>query len=163
MSLKILIVKSENDFFSQLNDLFTSRGEKFDVTCVSNRKEAITALQETTFDRIITALKIPRISDGYIFLSHVLKILGNDKVFVVVDEKSDQIMRSMNHVGAKHLYSASNVKDFLSVLAPTDRTGSPVVAGKSANDLSPDAITEDVEKVKDDLGLVTGPSGGMYF
>jgi CheY-like chemotaxis protein len=160
MAYRILVVKAEHDFVTTLASQLGGYGESFAVSSVVGRKEAINELKNGVFDRIVTALKIPRISDGYLFLSHIGKTLAYQKVIVVVDDKSDEVERSLHNLGIKQMFSAANVKGVLQSLLEDAGLGQrqSMVAARvgEGGDLS-------IDNIKTALSLVMGPVGNMIF
>ena len=160
MAYKILVVKAEQDFVSTLNALITGYSKDLDISFVAGRKEAMLELKNGVFDRIVTALKIPRISDGYLFLSHVVKTFTHQRVIVVVDEINDEVMRSINVLGVKQLFSASNAKGILQTIL--EDSGLIVVEKKSSTkDLDVGQVS--LDKIKIALNWVMGPVGNMIY
>ncbi len=160
MAYKILVVKAEQDFVSTLNALITGYSKDLDISFVAGRKEAMLELKGGVFDRIVTALKIPRISDGYLFLSHVVKTFTHQRVIVVVDEINDEVMRSIHVLGVKQLFSASNAKGVLQAIL--EDSGLIAVERKSGTeDMDVGQVT--LDKIKIALNWVMGPVGNMIF
>ncbi|MBU1566916.1 MAG: hypothetical protein KJ630_14990 [Proteobacteria bacterium] len=160
MAYKILVVKAEQEFVSTLNTLITSYNNDLSFSFVAGRKEAMLELQKGMYDRIVTALKIPRISDGYLFLSYIVKTLTCPQIIVVVDEKNDEVMRSINVLGIKKLFSASNVKGVLQAIL--EDSGLIDVQTKSElKDL--DVAHLSVDRIKNSLNWVMGPVGNMIY
>ncbi len=160
MAYKILVVKAEQDFVSTLNALITGYSKDLDFSFVAGRKEAMLELKNGVFDRIVTALKIPRISDGYLFLSHAVKTFTQQRVIVVVDEINDEVMRSINVLGVKQLFSAANAKGVLQAIL--EDSGLIVVERKSSTkDMDVGQVS--VDKIKIALNWVMGPVGNMIY
>ena len=161
MSFRVLVVKSEIYLASELEDLLSDYSKAFDFTFVENRKEAVTILKQESFDRVVTALQIPRISDGYLFLSQLVdKHLKSENIIVVVDEKTDNVITSINSRGVVHIYSATSLESVVKVLVKAVGTTSSVnkkMQGSIA------AVNYDLEKVKTELNYVMGPVGNMIF
>lgn len=160
MAYKILVVKAEQEFVSTLNGLITSYSKDLEISFVAGRKEAMLELQKGMFDRIVTALKIPRISDGYLFLSYIVKTLTNQKVMVVVDEKNDEVLRSINILGVKQLFSASNVKGVLQAIL--EDSGLIDVQRKS-DTKALDISQLNLDRIKIAVNRVMGPVGNMIY
>lgn len=160
MAYKVLVVKAEQDFASALNTLVTGYGKNFALSFVAGRKEAMTQLQSGMFDRIVTGLKIPRISDGYLFLSHIAKTFAHQKITVVVDERSDEVLRSINVLGIKQIFSASNVQE---VLQSIIEDSGLVSVQKNSEAQKRDVGSLDVDTIKNALNWVMGPVGNMIF
>ena len=161
MAYRILVVKAEQDFVASLANLLSGYGDGFAVSIAVDRKEALNELQSGVFDRIVTSLKIPRISDGYLFLSHIVKTLTEQKIIVVVDEKSEEVERSLHNLGIKQLFSVGNVKGVLQAVledAGMARQATPTAMAGTAKvgDLS-------VERIQTALNKVMGPVGNMIF
>lgn len=160
MAYKILVVKAEKEFATTLNALIAGYGNKFKMSYVAGRKEAMSELQTNAFDWIITALKIPRISDGYLFLSHVVKTLIHKKVIVVVEEKNDEVLRSINILGVKQLFPATNVGAVLQTILE-DSGISDVSKESDIKDIGVSRLSS--EKIKTALNKVMGPVGTLIF
>lgn len=160
MAYRILVVKAEQDFVAALCDRLSDFGDGFTVSSATDRREAMNQLRSGVFDRVVTALKIPRISDGYLLLSHLVKNLNSQKVIVVVDEKSEEVERGLHNFGIKQLFSAGNVKGVLQVLLEdvggTRQPPPPADKGIEAGTLS-------IERIQKALNWVMGPVGGMIF
>lgn len=160
MAYRILVVKAEQEFVATLKSLIIGYKNDFDISFVAGRKEAMTELNAGVFDRIVTPLNIPRISDGYLFLTHIVKTLTSKKVIVLVDGKSNEVERSINTLGIKHLFSASNVKGVFQALL--EDAGLKTV--QNAGESEPfDVGRLTVDMIKTSLNLVMGPVGNMIF
>jgi len=160
MAYKILVVKAEQDLVAALSDRLSDFGDGFTVSSVTDRREAMNELKSGVFDRIVTALKIPRISDGYLLLSHIVKNFSSHKVIVVVDEKSEEVERGLRNFGIKKLFSAGNVKGVLqALLEEVGMMRQPVPAGNSGGESG----NLSVERIRNALNWVMGPVGGMIF
>lgn len=160
MAYKILVVKAEPEFVSTFNMLLAGYGKDLDISHAVGRKEAMVELQTGVFDRIITAVKIPRISDGYIFLSHIVKTLSSPRIIVVVDEKSDEVERSIHKLGIKQLFPATNVKGVLQAILE-DAGLKSVERPHQAQPFDLGLLT--IERIKNSLNWVMGPVGKMIF
>ena len=160
MAYRILVVKAEQEFVLAFNTLLAGYGKNLDISYAVGRKEAMIELKTGVFDRIITAVKIPRISDGYIFLSHIVKTLSSPKIIVIVDEKSDEVERSIHNLGIKKLFSASNVRGVLQTIledAGLKTTGQPIQT-------QPAELGQlTIDKIKNSLSWVMGPVGNMIY
>lgn len=161
MPRRILIIKSETYLSSKLKDLLSDYIDTFDFTFVKNRKEAEAVLKQTPFDQVITALKIPRISDGYVFLAQIVdKHFKSEDIIVVVDEKTDNVITSINSRGIEHIYPATNLESIAKALVK--RAG--LTLHDSNNDqITPPGVNYDLEKVKTVLNYVMGPVGNLIF
>ncbi|MFH0780640.1 MAG: hypothetical protein V2B20_01645 [Pseudomonadota bacterium] len=160
MAYKVLVVKAEQDFASALNTLKTGYGKNFALSFVAGRKEAMTQLQTGMFDRIVTGLKIPRISDGYLFLSYIAKTFAPQKITVVVDEKSDEVMRSIKVLGIKQIFSASNVQEVLQSILEDSGL---ISVQKKSEVQKIDVGHLNLDKIQNALNWVMGPVGNMIF
>lgn len=160
MAYKILVVTAEQDFASVLNPLIVHYGTSFSLSFADGRKEAMTHLQSGIFDRIVTGLKIPRISDGYLFLSHLVKTFAHQKITVVVDEKSDEVIRSINLLGIRQIFSTSSVQEILqAILEDSGRIG----VSKKNDAQERDVAHLNLEKIQTALNWVMGPVGNLIF
>ena len=157
------MVQSETDYHARFAELHSPYQETLDVTFASNRKEAIDVLGANPFDRVVTALKIPRISDGYLLLSHILKGIGRDKVIVLADEKSEEVERSINMLGVGLVHSTSNIKGLLQILL--EAAGIVPSEPEHLKARSPITVASglDLDTVNAALGLVMGPVGAMIL
>jgi hypothetical protein len=160
MAYKVLVVKAEQDFASALNTLITGYGKNFALSFVAGRKEAMTQLQAGMFDRIVTGLKIPRISDGYLFLSYIAKTFAHQKITVVVDEKSDEVMRSIKVLGIKQIFSASNVQEVLQSILEDSGL---ISVQKKSEVQKIDVGHLNLDNIQNALNWVMGPVGNMIF
>lgn len=161
MSRRILVVKSEAYSFSKLKGLLSPYRHAFDFTFVENRKEASDALKGAPFDKVVTALKIPRLSDGYLFLAQITeKYIKSDGIIVIVDETTDNVITSLNSRGVVHIYSATGLEGVVGALNKANGVSSSM--GENAQD---DIITAnyDLENIKTRLNYVMGPVGNMIF
>lgn len=161
MPCRILVVKSEIYLASELRNLLSAYNNAFDLTFVENRQEATAVLKQESFDHVVTALQIPRISDGYVFLAQlVAKHIKSDNIIVVVDEKTDNVITSINSRGVVHIYPATHLGSVVNVLVKA------VGITSSVNSNTQGAIADvhyDLEKVKTELNYVMGPVGNMIF
>ncbi|WP_167496515.1 hypothetical protein [Desulfopila sp. IMCC35006] len=161
MIRKILIVKSDTYSASALKDLLTAHHNVFDCTLVDNRKEATTALQQQAYTQVVTALKIPRISDGYVLLSQLAdKHIQSNNIIVIVDEKTDSVVASINSRGVEHIFPAKNLDGVVKILVAT---AGAAPSGHKKNQADIADVTYDLEKVKSVLNYVMGPVGNMIF
>jgi uncharacterized protein (UPF0254 family) len=144
-----------------LRDLLSDHINTFDFTFVENRKEAGIALKQSSFDQVVTALKIPRISDGYVFLGQIVdKQFKKEDIIVVVEEKNDNVIASINSRGVEQIYPATNLKDIATALVK--RAG--LTSGDSNNvQATVTDVYDDLEKVKTVLNYVMGPVGNLIF
>jgi DNA-binding NtrC family response regulator len=111
MSCRVLVVTSEIDLASRLNKLLSDHKSSFEFTLVENRKEATAVLSQESFELVITSLKIPRITDGYLFLTRLVDTeINSKKVIVVVDEKTDSVITSIKSRGVAHIYLVNDLK-----------------------------------------------------
>ncbi|MGB3211146.1 MAG: hypothetical protein WBB19_10615 [Desulforhopalus sp.] len=158
---RVLLVKSDIYSDSKLMDLLSENISAFDFTIVKDRKEAGAVLKQKSFDQIVTALKIPRISDGYVFLAQIVdKYFKNESIVVVVDEKTENVVSSLNSRGVKHIYSADNLESVVAVLAKAIGITSSV---SGTRQVGPAGEKHDLDKVKTVLNYVMGPVGNMIF
>ncbi|MCP4338121.1 MAG: hypothetical protein GY799_04375 [Desulfobulbaceae bacterium] len=161
MSCRVLIVTSEIHLTSKLEKLLSDHKSSFDFTLVENRKEAAAVLKQESFEQVVTALKIPRITDGYLLLAQLVdKHFDSKKIIVLVDEKTDNVVTSIKSRGVEHIYPANDLKSVVTSLIEA--------AGKtsSRNGHVQQTITEtnyDLEKVKTVLNYVMGPVGNMIY
>ena len=160
MACRILVVKAEPDFVAALSDQLRDFGDGFTVSSVVDRREAMNELKSSVFDRIVTALKIPRISYVYLLLSHIAKNFSSQKVIVVVDEKSDEVERGLHNFGIKRLFSAGNVKGVLQALL---EDGETTAQAPALTNREGEGETLSVERIQNALNWVMGPVGGMIF
>ncbi len=161
MLRKILIVKSDTYSASTVKDLLTAHSNVFDCTLVDNRKEAATAIKQQTFAQVITALKIPRITDGYVFLAQLAdKHINSNNIIVVVDENTDSVITSIKASGVEHIFPASNLDGVVKVLV--EASGTVSSGHKKIKDTFAD-VNYDLEKIKTVLNYVMGPVGNMIF
>jgi DNA-binding NtrC family response regulator len=159
MSCRVLVVTSEIDLASRLNKLLSDHKSSFEFTLVENRKEATAVLSQESFELVITSLKIPRITDGYLFLTQLVDTDINSKKVIVVDEKTDSVITSIKSRGVAHIYLANDLKIVKKALI--EETGKT-----SSNDEVQETITDatfDLEKIKTVLNNVMGPVGKMIF
>ena len=161
MPRRILIVKSETYLSSKLKDLLSDYIDTFDFTFVENRKEAGAVLKQTPFDQVVTALKIPRISDGYVFLAQIVdKHFKSEDIIVVVDEKTDNIIQSINSRGVEHIYPATNLQNIAKALV---KRAGLTLHNSNNGQVTPPDVKYDLEKVKTVLNYVMGPVGNLIF
>ncbi len=161
MPRRILIVKSETYSFSKLKHLLSGYTGAYDFTFVENRQEAQAELKKTSFDKVITALKVPRLSDGYLFIAQITdKYFASDSIIVIVDEKTENLTTSLKSRGVVHIYSAANLVNAVNVLVQGNNQTSPE-SGSVPN--IPADVEYDLEKVKTVLNYVMGPVGNMIF
>ncbi len=161
MLRKILIVKSDTYSASTLKDLLAAHHNVFDCTLVDNRKEAATALKQQTYAQVVTALKIPRISDGYVLLAQLAdKHIQSNNIIVIVDEKTDSVVTSINSRGVAHIFPAANLNGVVKILVET--SGAATSRHKNIQAAIAD-VSYDLEKIKSVLNYVMGPVGNMIF
>ena len=161
MPCRILVVKSETYSASKLEDLLAAYNNSFDLTFVENRQEAAAVLKQESFDKVVTALQIPRISDGYIFLAQlVANYIKSDSIIVVVDEKTDNVITSINSRGVVHIHPSTNLESVVNVLVKA--VGITTSANSNTRSTIAD-VNYDLEKIKTELNYVMGPVGNMIF
>jgi DNA-binding NarL/FixJ family response regulator len=158
---RILVVKSESYWSSKFKDLLSNYNDTFDFTFVEDRKEAVAVLNKASFAQVITALKIPKLSDGYLFLAQIAdKHFTSENIILVVDEKTDTLTSNLNSRGVVHLFPSKNLDKMLQFLVKANRKTSSVsdmIAGVTAD------MSHDLERVKTALNYVMGPVGNMIF
>ncbi len=160
MSRRILVVKSEVYSYSKLKGLLSPYRHALDFTFAENRKEASEVLKGASFDKVVTALKIPRLSDGYLFLAQLTeKYFKSESIVVVVDEKTDNVITSLNSRGIVHIHSVTDLEGVVGVL--NKETGITSSGDENVQDVI--NANSDLEKVKTILNYVMGPVGNMIF
>ncbi len=158
---RILVVASETYSSSKLRSLLSGYKSAFVFTFVENRKEASEALKKISFEKVVTALKIPRLSDGYVFIAQMAeKYFKSENIIVVVDEKSDNVITSLHSRGVKQIYSATDLEGLAKAIVNASGTASS--ESKSVENITAD-VKFDLEKIKTVLNYIMGPVGNMIF
>jgi len=162
MSAKILVVTPEMDFCKQLQTAINERRENMELSFVPGRQEALQRLRQHTFDRVITGLKIPRVSDGYLFLTHLTKTVTEEKIIVISEDPNPELQRSIGGLGIEALLYMNDIPRILSGLLKS--------ATKTADDAKTEGLTQataagnyDAAKIMATINWVMGPVGKMIY
>ncbi len=161
MPSRILVVESETYSSSKLKSLLSEYQKAIEFIFVENRKEASEILKRISFEKVVTALKIPRLSDGYVFIAQMAeKYFQSENIIVVVDEKTDNVLTSLHSRGVAHIYSATELGNV--VKAIVNSAGSSSAVNKNVETIT---VHEnfDLDKIKTVLNYVMGPVGNMIF
>ena len=117
MSLNILVVGAARQFCSGLGELLASHGEGVLLHSVDNRREALPVLEERRFTQLITALRIPGVSDGYRLLSQVAgKVLDGRKIITLVDCNNDKVRGDIGRFGVENVYTQADLEAIKSLI-----------------------------------------------
>ncbi len=160
MSMTILVVKPEGEFTSRLTTMLSPHAATLNVRMVNNRKEALVALEKTSFGQIITSLRIPGVNDGYRFLSQIVnKVIESNKIVALVDQNTDGVRAGIVALGLQHIYAAGDLEGIVKVILQNASAAPPTV--KKADNLS--VTGADVDQIRRALSQVMGPVGSLIY
>lgn len=161
MAITVLVVHPQPTFLPQLRKKLAIYQTEIDFTIVDSRLTALTAMQRSPYQFLITSLKIPRLSDGYRFLSQVAgKEIDTHKILAIVDEKTSGVNASLTSLGIHHLAAVTDIDEMVGTMAPN--LGSPLATTPRAAD-RPSDISPSTEKMQRALNQVMGPAGSIIF
>lgn len=164
MSSNLLVVEQKAHFVSQLKYALAEKSKGFTCMSVIDRKQAMIKLQQFQFDKIITSIKIPRVSDGYLFLGHLLKSFRKKDIIVLTSSSNEEISRSITTLGVDHIYQLDDIQGIISLLHPGLEQKANIAQTASHAQLQT-ADTENLraEKIQSALQLAMGPVGNMIY
>ncbi|GEM_PF-5698237 len=161
MPRKVLIVTSDTHFITQLNKVLTPFETKIELTFINTRIEALEILKTATFDFIITAIKIPRVTDGYRFLSQIVdKTIKANKILILVDNNPDEVRKSVKTLGITLIFSILNIEEISKAIIRSSGISS---SQDNKEALGLEKVTHDHEKIIIALNLVMGPVGRIIY
>jgi len=165
MPATILVVKPDNNLFQQLKQKLRPHQEEFTVHSSDSRIDALEKMEEIDFDLVVSCLEIPRISDGYRFLSTIVgKKIAADKIIVVKKQKGNAADPNITFLGIKNLCTIDDIDGILGIILQ-DRSVSPSAEKKveMAIPLPLGKSATDIESLRHALNNVMGPVGPMIF
>ncbi len=159
--MKILVViKPEAEFISRLTTMLSPYSATLSLHFVNNRKEALATLEMTSFQQVVTSLKIPGVSDGYRFLSQIVnKKIDGKKIIALVDQKTDGVRSDIASFGLEHIYAADDLAAIVPVILQNLGLTSPVVKHLE----SPLEISAEEGQIRSALSQVMGPVGSLIY
>lgn len=161
MYVKVLFVKSEMNIINRFKDMIASYKNVFDVSYAGSAKDAISHLEQKPFDNIVTGLEIPKLSEGFLFLSRVReKKIRGSQIIVIANDITQSLKQSMDSMGIVNLFKKADLDNVLRLLLRLNNIDT--ASGKNNQDGG--SITRiDMEKVKKSLNHVMGPVGSIIF
>jgi hypothetical protein len=160
MSITVLIINPEPVFFLELTGKLAAYKTKVDFNAVNNRMEALAAMEKSSFQFIITSLKIPRLSDGYRFLSQITgKLMDAEKILALVDKKTSGVTASLTSLGLHHISEVDDVDHVVRIVGPS--LGLVVPAIKTP--VEQKATSVETQQIRKALNQVMGPVGTKIY
>ncbi|MFH0785707.1 MAG: hypothetical protein V2B20_27685 [Pseudomonadota bacterium] len=160
MSMTILVVKSEGKFTSRLTTMLSPHAATLKVHIVNSRREALAVLEKTSFEQIITSLKIPGVNDGYRFLSQIVnKVIVSNKIIALVDQNIDGVRAGIAAIGLQHIYATDDLEGIVKVILQNAGLASPTV--RQVDKLS--ATGPKSDQIRSALSQVMGPVGSLIY
>lgn len=161
MSFKVLFVESDMDIVSGFKEEISDYADQFDIRYAGTREEALSLIDQLDFSKVITGLKIPRISQGYYFLSEIVnKKIEGQHIIIIVDKIDVMVKSSIHAMEIANLFSKTELTGVVQILlasagltASGDQKKSETFAGGKIN----------LENIKTSLNIVMGPVGDIIF
>jgi len=160
MSTTVLVVNPASAFLGQLSERLAVLHTQIGFKVAANRLEAMEDLGKSSYQFLITSLKIPRLSDGYRFLAQVAgKMIDADKMLVLVDEKTGGVTTSLTGIGLQHIATPKEYDEIAHIVV--HRLGLAVPVGKPVTATT--LTSEETEWIRKALNQVMGPVGSRIF
>ncbi|MDK9707408.1 MAG: hypothetical protein OEL83_10195 [Desulforhopalus sp.] len=162
MVMNVLVVTPEEAFASQLAAKLAPHAATVKLHVVASRKEAIAVLELSTFQKIITALKIPGVADGYRFLQHLAtKITDKKNIIALVDQKSETVQSGIAAFGIDQSCAKNDLDTIVRMLI--SRTGLNATTAPPHEKSIPLPTAGSTDEIRAVLNQVMGPVGMFIF
>ena len=120
----ILVVNPDAGFLLRLTAMLSPHAGELSLKIVSNRQEAQGAVQTSSFQQLITSLKIPGVHDGYRFLSQVAnKVIAGKNITVLVDQDTDKVRADMAFFGLENIHVPGDIEAIFQAVRQTAGLG----------------------------------------
>lgn len=156
MTSAVLLVASDTEFLSRLTAALKPYSPRLTADLAQDRTEAMALLADIEFDKLVTCLEIPRIMDGYRFLSAICnRKIAADRIVVITKQET---VRDLDFLGIKNVFPEKDSQGILEAILRGIKTDAPV-----ARQEEPPSSPVDTTKISTSLNQVMGPVGSFIF
>lgn len=158
MPAAVLIVSSDPELIARLTTGLKPYASLLSIHTATSRRQALALLEGVEFQYVVSSLEIPRMSDGYLFLSQINKKILADKIVVLTKEDKGIAGKDLHFLGIRNIYPESDnqriLENLLQMLRPVPAPGKKEVSAQP---------TEDTRIIRSSLSHVMGPVSSLIF